>query len=209
MIHKLDIHSGGNNVVTEDLSGSAIARTLQKLSCSVVSHVSSVACGVTIDKCCLTFRVLSRCHFHRPFPLSCVCGRLNLNNRFMQLLPDSSPVLLGCNCLRTDSLKAFRINPMGNQASRKLLQSRARSFARLVAGAQVPEACSTLSRTDLEDPLNVSDDGKTFTCAITGWQTAVCVCEHLCSGHSVILCFPYQGIVPCSGNCETSVQRRR
>eukprot|EP00892_Ulva_mutabilis_P000523 jgi/Ulvmu1/10471/UM064_0008.1 len=140
MIHKLDIHSACSNVVTEDLAGSPTATKLQELSRRIVTHASAVACGVKIDKCCLTFR----------------------------LLPDSSPVLLGCDCLRTDTMKAFKINPMGNQASRRLQQSRARSFARLVMSAQLPEACCTLSRSDLEEPLNVSDDGQMFTCAVTG-----------------------------------------
>lgn len=41
-------------------------------------------------------------------------------------------------------------------------------FARLVSGAQLPEVCSTVCRADLQEPLNIAEDGKTFTCAITG-----------------------------------------
>lgn len=58
MIHKLDIHAGGTAVLTDDLAGSPTARKLQHLSGCILDHVSAVACGTSIEKCCLVFRVL-------------------------------------------------------------------------------------------------------------------------------------------------------
>lgn len=168
MIHKLDIHSGTSNVITDNLAGSPTARILEDLSRSILNHVSAVACATTIEKCCFAYRVL--CCLFAVYKLGCIftSTMFSASVSCVQLLPDSSPVLLGCNYLRTDSTKAFKINSMISHSTRKLQHGRARSFARLVSGPQHPEACSTLSRADMEEPLNISDGGQTFTCAITG-----------------------------------------
>jgi hypothetical protein len=55
MIHKLDIHT--NSAKLEDLSGTAVARTLEGTTRSILQHVSSVASGVRVEKCSLVFRV--------------------------------------------------------------------------------------------------------------------------------------------------------
>lgn len=131
---------------------------------------SCVRCGMCNDDREVLLCLQGALLLVRRFALGCIFTNtmFSASVSCVQLLPDSSPVLLGCNYLRTDSTKAFKINSMISHSTRKLQHGRARSFARLVSGPQHPEACSTLSRADMEEPLNISDDGQTFTCAITG-----------------------------------------
>lgn len=170
MIHKLDIHSGGASVITEDLAGSEIARRLESLSRKILKHLTAVSCGTIVQKCRFAFRV---CMYLMSWSLNRCCGWDVMHRPMacMQLLPDSSPVFIGCDLLRTESIKAFTINSMGSGAKRLQQHSCTRSFANLVSEAQLPEA--RLSREYLQEPLNVSHDGKSFTCAITGITVAL------------------------------------